>query len=187
MAPMEPTRAPTISEVEPAEEYEDLPELEPRFEDFFELHYVRLFRALWLIARDSSEAEDVMQEAFLRLWERWDRVSAMEDPAGYLYRTAMNLFRSRRRRALVAVRRAVTEPFARDELAAVEGRDVVRRALASLTPRQRAVVVLLHVLGLTSSEAATALGIRPSTVRVLAGRARTTMKRELEEADGHPG
>jgi RNA polymerase sigma-70 factor (ECF subfamily) len=187
MAPMEPTSAPTISEVEPAEEHDQPPELEPRFEDFFELHYLRLFRALWLIARDRSEAEDVMQEAFMRLWERWDRVSGLEDPAGYLYRTAMNVLRSRRRRALVALRRAVIEPFARDELAAVEGRDVVRRALASLTPRQRAVVILLHVLDLSSAEAAAALGIRPSTVRVLAGRARTTLKRELEEADGHAG
>src|ERR687896_333696 len=139
MAPMEPTNAPTISEVEPGEEYGVPPELEPRFEDFFELHYVRLFRALWLIARDRAEAEDVMQDAFLRLWERWDRVSALEDPAGYLYRTAMNVLRSRRRRALVAIRRAVIEPSARDELEAVESWDVVRRALASLTPRQRAV------------------------------------------------
>jgi RNA polymerase sigma-70 factor (ECF subfamily) len=187
MAPMEPPSAPTISEVLAAEEHDEQPKLPPRFEDFFELHYVRLFRALWLIARDRSEAEDVMQEAFLRLWERWDRISALEDPVGYLYRTAMNLFRSRRRRALVAVRRAVIEPFARDELAAVEGRDVVRRALASLTPRQRAVVVLVHVLDLSSVQAAEALGIKPSTVRVLAGRARTTLKSELEEADGHAG
>jgi RNA polymerase sigma-70 factor (ECF subfamily) len=187
MAPMEPTSAQTISEVESAQEHDQAPQLGPRFEDFFELHYVRLFRALWLIARDRSEAEDVMQEAFMRLWERWDRVSGLEDPAGYLYRTAMNVLRSRRRRALVALRRAVIEPFARDELAAVEGRDVVRRALASLTPRQRAVVILLHVLDLSSAEAAAALGIRPSTVRVLAGRARTTLKRELEEADGHAG
>lgn len=187
MAPMEPISAPTISEVEPAEEQNEPQDLGPRFDDFFELHYVRLFRALWLIARDRSDAEDIMQEAFLRLWERWDRVSAMEDPAGYLYRTAMNVFRSRRRRALVAARRAVMEPFARDELAAVEGQDVVRRALASLTPRQRAAVVLLHVLDLSSAEASAALGIRPSTVRVLAGRARTRLKRELEEADGQAG
>jgi RNA polymerase sigma-70 factor (ECF subfamily) len=187
MAPMEPTSAPTLSEAGAAEEHDERPELPQRFEDFFELHYVRLFRALWLIARDSSEAEDIMQEAFLRLWERWDRISTLEDPTGYLYRTAMNLFRSRRRRALGGLRRALIEPFARDELAVVEGRDVVRRALVSLTPRQRAVVVLVHVLDLSSAQAAEALGIKPSTVRVLAGRARTTLKRELEEADGQAG
>jgi RNA polymerase sigma-70 factor, ECF subfamily len=183
MAVMEPAIAPTISDAEATERHDEQPA--PRFEDFFELHYVGLFRALWLITRDRSEAEDIMQEAFLRLWERWDRVGKLEDPAGYLYRSAMNLFRSRRRRALMAVRRVVVEPFARDELAAVEGRDAVRQALSSLTPRQRAVVVLLHVLGLNSVEAARALGISPSTVRVLAARAKSTLKRELEEAHGH--
>jgi RNA polymerase sigma-70 factor, ECF subfamily len=187
MAPMEPISAQAISEAGTAQEHDEPAELRGRFEDFFDLHYTRLFRALWLMVRDRAEAEDVMQEAFLRLWERWDRVSTMEDPAGYLYRTAMNVFRSRRRRALVAVRRAVIELFARDELEAVEGRDIVRRALSSLTTRQRAVVVLLHVVGLSSGETAEALGIRPSTVRVLAARARTTLKRELEEADGHLG
>ena len=39
-----------------------------------------------------------MQDAFLSVWERWDRVGEMDDPLGYLYRTAMNLFRKRYRR-----------------------------------------------------------------------------------------
>jgi len=45
-----------------------------------------------------------MQEAFLRLWERWDRVSRVEDPTAYLFRTEMNVFRNRYRRAWLAVR-----------------------------------------------------------------------------------
>ena len=51
-----------------------------------------------------AEAEELMQDAFLSVWERWDRVSGMDDPIGYLYRTAMNLFRKRYRRAMLAVR-----------------------------------------------------------------------------------
>ena len=43
-----------------------------------------------------------MQEAFVRVWERWDRVAGVEDPVGYLFRTAMNLHRSALRRALLA-------------------------------------------------------------------------------------
>ena len=46
-----------------------------------------------------------MQDAFLALWERWDRVGAMEDPTGYLYRTSMNVFRKRGRRAALVARR----------------------------------------------------------------------------------
>src|SRR5436189_41522 len=77
------------------------------FEEFFSAEHRGLYGALVLVTRSSHEAEEVMQDAFLRVWERWDRVAALDDPVGYLYRTAMNLFRSRRRRVLVALRRTV--------------------------------------------------------------------------------
>ena len=51
------------------------------FEDFFEAERERLFRALLLITHDSAEAEDLMQEAFVRVWERWDRVGTLDDPS----------------------------------------------------------------------------------------------------------
>jgi DNA-directed RNA polymerase specialized sigma24 family protein len=80
------------------------PELAGDFEGLVQAEHLRLYGALWLITRDAGETEDVMQEAFLRVWERWDRVGAMDDPAGYLYRTALNVYRQRIRRASVAVR-----------------------------------------------------------------------------------
>jgi hypothetical protein len=52
------------------------------FEGFFAENRERLFRALWLVARDRHEAEEVAQEAFLKVWERWDRVGRVEGPAG---------------------------------------------------------------------------------------------------------
>lgn len=61
------------------------------FEDLFALEHRRLFGALCLITRDPHEAEDIGQEAFVRVPERWDRVGSMVDPVGYLYRVAMNL------------------------------------------------------------------------------------------------
>lgn len=57
------------------------------FEEFFSAERDRLFRALCLITGSRDESEDVAQEAFLRVLERWDRVGGMEDPAGYLHRT----------------------------------------------------------------------------------------------------
>ena len=48
-----------------------------------------------------------MQDAFLKVWERWDRVGPMDSPEGYLFQTAMNLYRSRLRRMVVAVRRTI--------------------------------------------------------------------------------
>lgn len=153
------------------------------FGGFFEEQHTALFRALWLVTRNRHEAEEVMQDAFLRLWERWDHVGSLSDPVGYLYRTAMNVFRSRARRAKSAIRLAVGHLPADDELAKVEEREDVVRALAPLTPRQRAALVLTDLLGLTSEQAAEALRIKASTVRVLVARARAALRKELGEGN----
>lgn len=149
------------------------------FEDFFDTESPVLFRRLCLLTRDRTEAEDVMQDTFLRLWERWDRVSAMEDPTGYLYRTAMNVFRSRYRRARLATRRAVGM-VPRDGFAEADARRAVTGALRMLTPRQRAAVVLTDLIGFSSEEAGHALGVKASTVRALAAQGRETLRRTME-------
>jgi len=148
------------------------------FESFFERHRVRLVQALWLLVRSQQEAEEVAQEAFLRVWERWPEVAAHPDPEGYLYRTALNLARSRRRRLLVALRKTMGTRLQDDPLLRVEAQDAVIRALARLTPKQRAAVVLVDLVGLTSVEASGVLGSKPSTVRVLLARGRETLRRE---------
>lgn len=153
------------------------------FEGFFECHREPLFSALWLVCRDRHEAEELAQEAFLKLWERWDRVQRLDDPEGYLYRTALNLYRNRRRRALLTIRRLVRAAPRVDSTDAVDDRDQIVRALGTLTPRQRSALVLTDLLELTSEEAARALGVRPSTVRVLAARARTALRHEIGGQD----
>lgn len=152
------------------------------FEDFVHAEHADLYGALCLIARDRSEAEDVMQEAFLKVWERWDRVQEMDNPSGYLYRTALNLYRKRTRRASVVIRRAVGLGPSRDSLADVETRDAVVRALGALTPRQRESVVLVDLLEFTSEEAGRLMGIRAATVRVLASQGRAAMRQNAGEA-----
>jgi RNA polymerase sigma-70 factor (ECF subfamily) len=151
------------------------------FEDFFEEERVRLFRALFAMTRSRDEAEDVSQEAFVRLWERWDRVSAMDDPAGYLHRTAMNIYRDRRRRIVLGMRRAIRLSPAPDDYEAVEARSVAAGALGELTPRQRAAVVLTEGLGYSAEETGTILGIKGSTVRALLFQARSALKDSVED------
>ena len=150
---------------------------EPRsFEEFFGSEHARLFGALCLVTGDRHEAEEIMQDAFLRLWERWDRVAAIDDLSAYLFRTAMNVFRNRYRRAALALRKTINLVPAEDALATVEDRDAVIRALRGLTPDQRAAVVLTGYVGLTSEEAGKVLGIRAGTVRTLAARARAAIR-----------
>ena len=147
-----------------------------RFEDFFGSEHARLFGALCLVTGDRHEAEEILQDAFLRLWERWDRVRGLDDPSAYLFRTAMNVFRNRYRRAALGVRRTLSLAPSEDAFGTVEDRDVVVRALRGLTPDQRAAVVLTGYVGLTSEEAGKMLGMRAGTVRTLATRARTAIR-----------
>ena len=153
------------------------------FEAFFEAEHVRLLRALYLVTGDPEEAEELMQDAFVAVWERWDRVRSMEEPTGYLYRTAMNRFRSRIRRAARAARRVVGMAEERDPFADVEERDTIARALGALPQRQRAAVVLTDLLGFTSDEAGRLLGVKDVTVRSLASQARSALRPRLEDDD----
>jgi len=104
----------------------------------------------------------------------------MDDPTGYLFRTAMNVFRSRYRRSLMALRRlALLTPRDRDPFSDVDVREDLRRALIALTPRQRAAIVLTELLGYSSEDAARILGIKASTVRALTTQARAAMRSSL--------
>ena len=151
------------------------------FDEFFRAHHDALFAAMCLATGSRQEADDITQEAFVRLLERWDRVDTIDDPKGYLFRTAMNVFRQRLRRAAVASRVHLSGRPRDDAFATIDDRDAVVRALKDLTPRQRAAVVMTTILDLSSDEAGQMLGISGSTVRVLALRAREAVREQVEE------
>ena len=158
-------------------------EAAPSFEAFYEAERRTLFRRLWLVTGNRAEAEELMQDAFLKVWERWDRVGAMDDPVGYLYRTAMNLFRKRYRRAVLAIRRSVGLTPSRDDFADADDRETVRRVLSALPPRQRAALVLTEMLGFSPDEAGRALGVQASTIRSLSHQGRASFRRAMEVDD----
>jgi len=152
------------------------------FDDFFRSTHRRAFTAMCLVTGDRYEAEEIVQDAYLRLLERWDRVGEMDDPEGYLFRTTMNVFRNRYRRATLAVRRAVAlAPAARDDLATVEARDELIRLLQPLAPRQRAAVLATSILDLPADEAGRLLGMEAATVRALSSRARKQLRKTVQE------
>lgn len=97
-------------------------------------------------------------EAMTYAWEHWDRVAAMENPAGYVYRVGERLGRrmSRRLRAIDFTPPQVDPPPFEPGLAP---------ALVELSSRQRTCVVLVHALGWTHKETAAFLGLSPSSVQ----------------------
>lgn len=150
------------------------------FEAFFLAQHERLFQALYLLTGDRFEADDLAQEALLRTYERWDRVSAMESPAGYVYRTALNLYRSRLRSLLVRMRRSFATVSSEDPSEPVSASHDIRMAITGLPRGQREAVILVGWLGLESAEAGRVLGIDASSVRGRLHRARATLQEELE-------
>ena len=146
------------------------------FEELFLSVHDRLYRALYFITGSSADAEELMQDAFLKLWERWDRVDSIDDPVAYLFRVALNGVRMRARRARVVARRLVPVAGARDPFDDIDIHEDVRRMLRGISPRQRTAIVLTEILGYSSEQAARIMGIKPTTVRVLASQGRAALK-----------
>jgi RNA polymerase sigma-70 factor (ECF subfamily) len=111
----------------------------------------------------------------VRVYERWDRGIITASPVAYLYRTALNLHRSRLRRATVRLRRG-PRSHETDRLAVVEDRDELGRLLAELPDGQRAALVLVEWLGMSPEEAGAVLGIQPVSVRVRLSRAKSGLR-----------
>jgi RNA polymerase sigma factor (sigma-70 family) len=148
----------------------------PDFATFFDEEHKGLLKLLYFVTGSRGDAADLMQDAFLKLWERWDRVDRIADLRAYLFRVALNGSRMRVRTALRAARRLVPVSSSPDPFDEVNLREDVRHMLLELAPRQRTALVLLDMYGYGSEEAARIMRIRPSTVRALATQGRAVLR-----------
>jgi RNA polymerase sigma-70 factor, ECF subfamily len=146
------------------------------FGTLFAEEHGRLLKTLYFVTGDRAEAADLMQEAFLKLWEQWDRIETIDDPMAYLFRVALNGSRMRVRAARRTAKRAIPLGVVHDPYDEVDLKEDVRQMLLTLAPRQRAALVLLDLYGYGSEDAARILGIRPSTVRALATQGRAVLR-----------
>lgn len=157
---------------------------ELEFDSFFEREAERLFRAMIVVTRDVHAAEDLAQEAFSRVWERWDRVKSMEDPTGYVYRSALNAHFQAHRRAVRAAARFTGSGDPPDPFDSLEDRETLERALLRLPDRQRAALVVTELLGYDSNSAAKIMDIRPGTVRRLVSQAKRRLRSDAQLREG---
>lgn len=150
----------------------------------FHAHYRRLVGLAGLLVDDRGTAEEVVQDAFERLYRGW---GSLRDPAAalaYLDRSVVNGARSRLRRRFTE--RSFQPPEAGSspsaETAVVDGRrrDDLVAAVRLLPRRQREVIVLRYFLDLSEEQIARWLGVSPGSVKKHASRATTTLQKRME-------
>ncbi|HEY7874911.1 MAG TPA: SigE family RNA polymerase sigma factor [Actinomycetota bacterium] len=149
------------------------------FSGFCSSHYNRLVGVLGLYCGDRATGEELAQEALARAWSHWAKVRDLEDPAGWLYRVAMNLANSHFRRKR-AERRAHQSgrpiPDGGEDPAAILA---IRAAVAQLPRRKRTVLVLRYYLDLPFAQVAQLMDAPESTVKSLARRALEDLRGEF--------
>ncbi|WP_203918851.1 SigE family RNA polymerase sigma factor [Rugosimonospora africana] len=139
---------------------------EQSFEEFVRARTAALSRVAYLLTGDHHLAEDLVQQALLRVAGRWPTLVARGDPDAYVRRVMYNQRISWwRRREPPTVRHEVPQEAAPDPGDAVVAAVAVRQALARLGPRQRAVLILRYFEDLTEARTAEILGISVGTVK----------------------
>ena len=142
------------------------------FAELYRAEYVRMVRVAWLVVGSSTVAEDLVQDAFVRVGRRYDRI---REPAAYLRVAVINACRNELRRTKPLPLGSVPELAAADA-STVELFDV----LASLALRQRTAIVLRFIDGRSDDEIAAILGVRQATVRSLVFRGLAELRKVIE-------
>jgi RNA polymerase sigma-70 factor (sigma-E family) len=150
----------------------------------FAAHATHLVRLSYLVVGDRGLAEEIVQEAFLRVWRSRSRIRDVDAAPAYLRRVVVNLSRSRVRRLALERRHARTQHEGAAE--APESWLDLRRAIETLPPRRRACVVLRYFADLTEAETAAALGISVGTVKSQTSRALRHLGAALGSTEGSP-
>jgi RNA polymerase sigma-70 factor, ECF subfamily len=156
--------------------------------DLVRRHMRRAFAIAYRILEHREDAEDVVQDTFLRALERIDSLDTRRPFHPWLYRIvvnqALNYRRSRSRRATEVLPDAVAATAAtpEDNAEAALLRRRLRSALDMLTERQRTMIQLADLEGFDSTEIAAILDLAPGTVRWHLHAARRTLRRALDAA-----
>lgn len=152
----------------------------PELTAFVQREHPRLVRAVDLLLDDRAVAEEVAQEALLRAATRWEHVSRLGSPGGWVHRVAVNLATSQlRRRRLERRARVRLQADEADRTPDAASAVAVRDALAVLPERQRRALVLRHVLQWTAPEIAELDGSTADAVRQQLRRARAALRERL--------
>lgn len=153
------------------------------FERFVQVSGARLLHLAELLCGDRHRAEDLTQTAYARLYPRWERV---DDPYAFSRRVLVNLRNDWWRRGRREQPGEVPDTGVPDPAGGTARRVAVLAALAELTARERSVLVLRYYEDLSEADIATALGVRPGTVKSTAARGLSKLRDSGRLADLAP-
>jgi len=161
---------------------------------FYTEHRSELFAHASRILKDTAKAEEVIQDALIKVMLAAPELESTEHALGYMHRAIENLcidiFRIEGRRPNLVVLDDVSAELESkwvdsydhvDVIAAADDAAIVRQALAMLSPAERAALVMWELEGRSTSEIAVELGIKESAVRHTVSRARTSLRRVMSE------
>lgn len=161
------------------------------FEQLYQQFFSDLMRVVFGITYDREIAEDVCQEAFIRLYHKLHLFPTSQDAKYWLIRVAKNLsfnYCKRKKNERKAVEKVKRQPMVQvktgeDLLIERETKDLVRKALDQLSPKYKQILVLKEYSGLSYREIAKVVGISDSNVKVRAFRARAQLEKILKQED----
>jgi RNA polymerase sigma-70 factor (ECF subfamily) len=157
------------------------------FEAVYEAERRALLRLAFALTGELGAAEDLTQEAFLRLHQRWGRVSRYDRPGAWVRRVLVNLATSRARRLAVETRTLARLGRERPPAVRLDGEDAEFWAAVRTLPRRQAQAIALHYLDdASTADIAAILGCAEATVRIHLHRGRDTLRDRLRRDEEQP-
>ncbi|HEX4191234.1 MAG TPA: SigE family RNA polymerase sigma factor [Marmoricola sp.] len=158
---------------------------DPTYDEYVATRWSSLYRTAYLLTGRHADAEDLAQSALVKAYLAWAKVIAAASPDAYVRRILTNEFVSSRRGLRVARERLVDHA---PDAPAPDGLDHERLVLwphiATLPPKQRAVIVLRYYEDLSEQQIADALGCTPGTVKSNASLALRSLRTKISSTEG---
>ncbi|ASU80887.1 SigE family RNA polymerase sigma factor [Actinopolyspora erythraea] len=159
-------------------------ELTAELTDLYNEHYSQLLRMAVLLVDDRSAAEDIVQDAFVRVFDSRARLRDRDRALAFLRRSVLNKSRSLLRRRQVSRKyqhRLVQRESGPDESAHGVDRTVLAEAIARLPPRQREAIVLRYYADFSEAYTAKIMKVTPGAVKAYCSRGVTRLSSLLRE------
>lgn len=161
-----------------------MPREDGSLDELYAASYRRLVAQLYAVTGSRQEAEDVVQEAFMRAMSRWSDVRTYDNPEAWLRTVALNLARSRFRRAVRGVAALVKHGVPHEEPELSPDHVALMTAMRGLPEAQREALVLHHFVGMSVDEVAASVGAPSGTIKARLSRGRTALAGRLGVEEG---